>query len=457
MAARNHIPIAMIVSLLMLLPSGCSRDSDSLSPAVANDDPVVFEDDFGDAVDFQAFLGSKVDAVDMDTNVKFAGTASLKVTVPPPGDPSGTYAGGAFTTFRARDLSGYTALTLYARASKSSTLDIAGLGNDNTGTSLYEASWSEIPLDTTWTQVVIPIPLPSRLSSEGGLFFFAEGAEGGVGHTIWFDEVKFADYENITNPRPSMSSLTIDTFVGSSVTIEGTQVVFEVDGTDQTIEHLPAYFNYISSDSSVATTSEGMIDVVGGGTAIITAKLDTVDVTGQVTLEVTAPPNTPAPAPTIPASEVISLYSNVYTDVTVDTWSADWDMADVTDLVIGGDDVKAYTNLSYAGIEFATETIDIVADTMTHFHLNVWVPEGSVFKVKLVDFGEDGTYGGAPDSEHELSFTESSDPALAFETWVSLDIPLSQFTRLTSREHLAQLIISGDVGTAYIDNIYFHK
>jgi hypothetical protein len=448
---------AAMAAFFILLGAGCGRDTESLKSAPPDDNPVVFDDDFQPGMDFQAFLGSKVDAVDMDTNVKFAGTASLKVTVPPPGDPSGTYAGGAFTVYPTRDLSGYTALTFYAKASKSSTLDVAGLGNNNTGESLYEALWRSIPLDTSWAKMIIPIPYPARLTEEDGLFFFAEGAEGGVGHTIWFDEVMFEDVETITNPRPSMLTQTIGTFVGASVDIQGTKVIFDVDGSDQTIEHLPAYFDYFSSNTDVATADAGMIDVVGGGTSIITAKLDTVDVSGQVTLEVTAPPTNPAPSPTIPESNVISLFSNVYTDVTVDTWSADWDLADVTDLVISGDDVKAYTNLVYAGIEFATETIDITADSMTHFHLNVWVQEGTVFKVKLVDFGEDGTYGGAPDSEHELSFTESTDPALAFGTWVSLDIPLSRFTRLIGREHIAQLIIAGDVGTAYIDNIYFHK
>ena len=35
--------------------------------------------------------------------------------------------------------------------------------------------------------------------------------------------------------------------------------------------------------------------------------------------------------------------------------------------------------------------------------------------------------------------------------------PLSSFVNLTTRSHLAQLILSGDVGTLYVDNIYFHN
>ena len=65
--------------------------------------------------------------------------------------------------------------------------------------------------------------------------------------------------------------------------------------------------------------------------------------------------------------------------------------------------------------------------------------------------------GGGDDREQELTFNNASSPALQFGAWTSLEIPLSSFTGLTTRGHVSQLIISGDVGTAYVDNIYFHK
>ena len=48
-------------------------------------------------------------------------------------------------------------------------------------------------------------------------------------------------------------------------------------------------------------------------------------------------------------------------------------------------------------------------------------------------------------------------PATATGTWVALDIPLSDFTGLTTTGHLAQLIISGDPNVIYIDNVLLHK
>jgi len=40
---------------------------------------------------------------------------------------------------------------------------------------------------------------------------------------------------------------------------------------------------------------------------------------------------------------------------------------------------------------------------------------------------------------------------------VSLNIPLTNFQGLITKGHLAQLIISGDPNTVYIDNVLFHK
>jgi len=444
-----------LLACIALAAASCSRDSDTLQPAPPNTDPIVFDDNYGAYTTFQAFLGSKVDAVVVDTAEKHLGTASLRITVPAPGDPGGGYAGGAFTTDRSRQLTGYDALTFWAKASIAADLDVAGLGNDNTGTSKYEAKWAAIPLTTSWAKYVIPIPLPEKLVSEGGLFFFAEGPEGGQGYQLWFDEVRFETLGTITNPRPSLTSKTVGTFVGATVNVDGSQTIFDVAGADETIEHMPGYFTFTSSNDTVATITDGVIHVNGSGTATISAKLDTVDVTGAVTVNATAPPATAPPAPTVPPADVISLFSNAYTSVTVDTWSADWDNANVADAQLAGNDVKVYTNLVFAGIEFATATID--ATTMTHFHLDVWVPTGTTFNVKLVDFGADGIYGGGNDKEHELTFNALSTPPLVTGTWVSLEIPLTSFVNLTTRAHLAQLILSGTTPTAYVDNIYFHK
>lgn len=183
---------------------------------------------------------------------------------------------------------------------------------------------------------------------------------------------------------------------------------------------------------------------------------DNVTFSPQTTIE---GPAAPAPVPTYPASNVISLFSNSYSNATVDTWSAAWDMADVSDIQINGNDTKLYTNLTFAGIEFTSQTIN--ASDMTHFHMDIWTPSATampnVFKVKLVDFGADGVWSGGDDVEHELVFDATTTPALISNAWISMDIPLASFAGLTTKSHLAQLIISGTLTTVYVDNILFRS
>jgi hypothetical protein len=441
--------------LAILALAGCfGRDTTGLPDATASTDPVVFDDNFGDAVDFQAFLGSKTDAVQIDMENSRSGTASLKVTVPGPDAENGTYAGGAFTTFRARDLSGYNALTFYAKASMDAALDVAGLGNDNTGTSLYTAERRGLPLSTEWEWYVVPIPLPERLSVEKGLFFFAEGYENNTGYTIWFDEVRFDSLGIISNPRPHMATATLEAFVGAKVEPDSTRVTFDVDGDSVVVTHMPSYFDYLSSNEDVAVVSGGSISIVGGGSATITAKLDTIDVIGSLTLNVLAPPSSPAPTPTLPPTDVISLFSDAYTDIAVDAWNTywQWSTAQVEDFTIAGDSVKLYTELNFVGIDFSTVTVD--ASQMTHFHLDVWAPEGTNIKVKIVAFNALGFFIG----EAELTFDGSTIPAFVPGVWSSLEIPLADFPLAVPRDHLAQLVLSSDdARTVFVDNVYFHK
>ena len=94
---------------------------------------------------------------------------------------------------------------------------------------------------------------------------------------------------------------------------------------------------------------------------------------------------------------------------------------------------------------------------MTTFHIDIFTPDSTVVRVKLVDFGANGAYQGGDDSEQELSFQAGTTPPLVVGNWMSLDLPLSSFTGLHGRAHMAQLILSGSNSEMYVDNIYFHR
>jgi hypothetical protein len=147
------------------------------------------------------------------------------------------------------------------------------------------------------------------------------------------------------------------------------------------------------------------------------------------------------------------MFSNAYTNVGVDTWRTAWSNATLTEMQVAGNDVKKYSALDYVGIETTGANL-INASTMSHFNLDVWTPNMTALKIKLVDFGADAGYGGGDDTEHEVTLTPTQNG------WVSLNIPLTDFTGLTNKSHIAQLIFAGaptGAGICYIDNVYFSK
>ena len=449
------LPLLAAVALLGTGVAACSRDTDTLEPEPLSTDGRVFEDAFGRGVSFQGFAGSNTNALHIDSAVKHTGIASIRLTVPVPTDPAGSYAGGAFVAEVPRDLTGFDALTFWVRASRAATLDVVGLGNDNTGTSQFTVERNAVPLTMDWQKVVIPIPLASKLTAEKGMLYIAEGAENNVGYDIWLDDIKFEKLGTITNPRPVLEAGTITEEIGGTRRIQPLKVTYSVGGSDVMVEALPAYFSFTSSNTSVATVgTDGTITAVGAGSTNITAALGTTAATGTIALTTVAAPSAAAPTPTRAAADVVSLFSNAYTNVPVTTWSASWDAADVADVQVAGNATKKYTNLAFAGIEFTSPTAD--ASAMTHLHMDVWVYEPTL-KVKLVDFGATGAFGGGDDKEHEVALAAGTTPAVVPGQWNSLDIPLSLFTGLTTKGHLAQLIISGTSATAYLDNVYFYR
>jgi len=159
-------------------------------------------------------------------------------------------------------------------------------------------------------------------------------------------------------------------------------------------------------------------------------------------------------APTPPGrnpDDVISLFSDVYANVAVDTWRTDWSAATYEEVMVAGNPTKKYSLLDFVGIETISGQLDITE--MDYVHMDVWSPNFTLFGIKLVDFGADGAFGGGDDVEHQVNIESP-----AQNEWVSLNIPLSEFTGLTTRQNIAQYILvsqpSGS-STVFLDNFYF--
>ncbi|HRZ78144.1 MAG TPA: T9SS type A sorting domain-containing protein, partial [Bacteroidales bacterium] len=210
-------------------------------------------------------------------------------------------------------------------------------------------------------------------------------------------------------------------------------------------------YNIPLSDFTGLTTKQHLAQyiLVGQPTGVNTVFIDNFYFYSASTA--TFPPAA-APTPTFPASGVISLYSDAYTNVPVDTWLTSWSAAQLQDTNVAGNAIKKYSQLDFAGIETVLNQLNVSA--MTHLHMDVWSPNFTFFGIKLVDFGADGAYGGGDDVEHQVNFTSPSQGQ-----WVSYDIPLTDFTGLVTKQHLAQYILVGQptgLSTVFLDNVYFY-
>lgn len=158
-------------------------------------------------------------------------------------------------------------------------------------------------------------------------------------------------------------------------------------------------------------------------------------------------PLTAAATPTAPAAQVISLFSDAYTGINMSTWLTNWSSGAHTEVQIQGNLTKKYSSVNFIGIEPAA---NINASAMNYFNFDVWSGDFTQLRIKLVDFGPNGTYQGGDDTEFEIPF--NTPPT---QQWIHYSIPMGNFTGM-NKANIQQIIYSTDnAGTFFIDNIYF--
>ena len=461
---RRHAARALWLLGGLIVASCSDRDPAGLDVARAPIDPLVFGDAYGDDVYFQPFFGTHYTAVSVDSVHAYSGQAAdgaraLKVEIPPIGSALGAYSGGVLTSVSARDLADFNALAFYARADTSLVLNLAGFGNDNTGTSLFESSVANLAIHRNWTQYVVPIPGPSKLIAERGMFLFAEAAEADkpLGYDVWFDDIRFVKLDDIALFRAQITSTTYYIFTGAQLHPGSARSIFTRAGQFVVVDHNAGYFDFTTSDEAVASVDRtGNIRARGQGQATITAQLEGVNVLGTLTVRAFAPPTVAAPEPTLPASQVISMFSDSYPGVPVDTWRADWGgvTTSVADYSVKGNAVKMYSTLNWVGVEFFHPLID--ASTMQFLHVDVYAPAGSSFEIKLVSFSADlGSYV----ESSVFRVDASSTPPFVAASWMSLEIRLSDLTLASGWDwsRIGQLVFaSTDAKLVLVDNVYWH-
>lgn len=460
--AMNKNTISLL-ALCMLIFTACKkRDLSDLQNITYPTTAEVFIDDFTSDLAYAAFGGSDVTAFKIETRETYGNTKqSMRFEVPDANSPNGSYAGGVFFSKTGRDLSGYNALTFYIKASQAATIGVVGFGND-LGANKYQVSLNNLPVTSNWKKVIIPIPNPSKLKGEKGLFYYSTGPENGRGYTFWIDEIRFEKLTNLGNASATILNgvdKTQISFTGVTTTLDGFSATYNLPtGINSTISLTPYYFTFSSSSPAVASvTQSGVVTTIGAGTTKITATLDTIKARGSLTLNA-AGAYVGAPVPTRDPANVTSVFSDAYTNINVDYYNGYWAPFQTTqsaDFQVGNDKVLNYTNFNFVGIQVTSPTVSI--GNRANLHLDLYLPDniipGATFKVRVLDFGANGAPGGGDDVSDIVTLTN---PALAARTWLSFDIPFSSLPGLTTKGHFGQVIFEGtNIANFFADNIYF--
>ena len=449
--------------------TGCERElTEEAEFATFSTNGDVFIDGFSSGLDYFPFVDAGADpeafSVETNDNDVFEGDAAMRFDVPAFGNG---FLGAAFNSSGSRDLTGYDALTFYAKASQAAKIDAIGFGINGTTNNKYQVTLNGLGVSTNWKKYVIPIPDPSKLFAESGLFWLAEGAsfEGDEGgYTLWLDEIKFEKLGTVAQPNPAIFSgedIEVQSFKGSTINVTGLTQTFNLDsGINRTVLAAPSYFTFKSSNTSVAVVNEiGVVSVIGQGTATITAMIGGVRASGSVVITAASGFDFAPIPPARESEDVISIFSDAYNNVPVDYYNGFFsDGFQTTEggappLDFNGDAIINYTMLNFVGIGTFQDVQSIDVTAMTHLHIDIKANEA----VNPSDFISVELLNSV--GSNETSGTVRFD-ATNFEqdVWTSLDIPIADFG-LGDVSQIGLLFFISDttISDIFVDNIYYYR
>jgi len=161
------------------------------------------------------------------------------------------------------------------------------------------------------------------------------------------------------------------------------------------------------------------------------------------TKEALPAPTTSSPTPpALEEAEVISIFSDSYTNIENTNFNPYWQQNTwFISEQIGGNEVLKYENFNYQGIEFGSV---VNVSSMTYLHIDLWTPNETYLKVSPIS---------SSTGEKEYNIT-----TIKLNEWNSFDIPLSHYTANgISMTDIGQLkLVGSGKSIIYIDNIYFH-
>ncbi|WP_298121572.1 T9SS type A sorting domain-containing protein [Flavobacterium sp.] len=174
-------------------------------------------------------------------------------------------------------------------------------------------------------------------------------------------------------------------------------------------------------------------------------------------------PTVAAPTPPArPAADVVSIYSDAYSNIAMTNFDAGWcGGAATTQVQIAGNNtLRKNSGVVCHGIDFQTNRQNLTS--FTHIHFDYYITDtdltGDVFNLKLVNFNG----GSSESSALEINTNGGTTPQLVANQWVSVDVPITALGGVVAgnlaRNDVAQIgITTAMVNNVWYDNIYLHK
>jgi hypothetical protein len=151
-----------------------------------------------------------------------------------------------------------------------------------------------------------------------------------------------------------------------------------------------------------------------------------------------AGPSTAAPVPSFNGRNVISIFSDAYTNIEGTNFNPNWGQATVsTQIEVEGNKTLSFVGLNYQGIEIG-RAVDVTQ--MTHLHLNYWTDNATALQVFLIS-------PGPVETPVTLEVPTTG--------WATANIPLTSFAPV-ALNNVFQFKFVGN-GNVYLDNILFHN
>lgn len=166
--------------------------------------------------------------------------------------------------------------------------------------------------------------------------------------------------------------------------------------------------------------------------------IDNIDFATPKEVIIPDAPTTAPDAPSTPADQVISIFSDAYTDVEGTDFNPDWGQSTAVSFEeIASNNVMKYEGLNYQGTAFAS-ALDVSGKTK--LHVDYFTGDSTTLNFFLISDGAEKAFA--------LDVTNVGE-------WNSVDIDLSHYSDVVDLTGVIQFKVDGN-GTVYFDNIYFY-